>query len=111
LLAALRAEGLPDDWLGLEHGDPADLAALTDRQLSTYVHSLAESDMREQGQRPDDETAHAWCVHCGIVWIAPSVAAVAPVVEGWPRLLGCPWCHVRNRQAIPRPLVTCFRPK
>ena len=24
-----------------------------------------------------------------------------------PRVLGCPWCHVRNRRAILRPSVTC----
>src|SRR5450759_3707185 len=24
-----------------------------------------------------------------------------------PRVLGCPWCHVKNCRAIPRPRVTC----
>jgi hypothetical protein len=107
MLRAIRASGLPDELLGAEHGEPVGLVALTDRELSTYVNMLAETSAREQGKRPADETARAWCRHCGPVWIAPEVAEVAPVLDGWPRLLGCPGCHVRNRAALARPVVTC----
>ncbi len=107
LLAALHAHGLPDEWMGLDHGDAGGLAALTDKQLSAYVAMLADADLLERGKCPADETAAALCRSCGPVWLAPEVASVAPRVAGWPRVLGCPWCHVRNRQAIPRPRVTC----
>ena len=105
--AALRAQGLPDEWLGRDHGDASGLAALTDKQLSAYVAMLADADLRERGKRPTDETAAALCRSCGPVWLAHEVASAAPVAGGWPRVLGCPWCHVRNCQAIPRPLVAC----
>jgi hypothetical protein len=55
---------------------------------------------------PPDETAAAICQHCGPIWLHPAVGSVAPVVDGWPRVLGCPWCHVKNRDALPRPLLT-----
>lgn len=103
----MRAEGLPDEWLGLDHGDPADAAALHADTLRAYVHALAEADRRERGRCPADETAAALCRSCGPVFLHPAVAAVAPVAAGWPRVLGCPWCHVQNRRAIPRPLVAC----
>jgi len=103
LLAALRAQGLPDNWLGLDHGDEKILAALTERQMAGYVAMLAETGLRERGKVPADDTAHALCRHCGPVWISPDVAAVAPTVNGWPRVLGCPWCHVHNHEVIPRP--------
>lgn len=108
LLAALRAQGLPDAWLGLDHGEPTLLAALTDRQLTAYVAMLAETDLRRHGKVPADETAMALCRGCGPVWVHPHVASVAPVVNGWARLLGCPWCHVRHAGLyVPRPPVTC----
>ena len=107
LLAAIRAEVLPDSLLSTHDGTDDDLAALSDKQLCIYVAMMGEGDLRERGKTPPDETARALCRHCGPIWINPSIASVAPVVEGWPRLLGCPWCHVRNRQALPRPLVAC----
>lgn len=108
LLAALRAQWLPDEWLGLDHGDAADLAALTDCQLSTYAAMLATDAERKAGRVPADETAPALCRSCGPIWLHPAVASVAPVVGGWPRVLGCPWCHVRAAGGyVPRPLVTC----
>lgn len=107
LLAELRRQFLPDDWIGLDHGDIADMAALTDRQLSAYVRMLADADLRRRGKVPADETAPALCKGCGPVWVHPAVAAVAPMVDGWPRVLGCPWCHVKNRALIPRPPVAC----
>ncbi len=95
---------------GLVHALPAaDIEACAgsaDETLRAYLHGIRDADLRERGQRPADETA-ALCRSCGPVWLAPEVASVAPRVAGWSRVLGCPWCHVRNRQAIPRPRVTC----
>ena len=44
LLATLRAQCLPDEWLGLDHGDASGVAALTDKQLSAYVAMLADAE-------------------------------------------------------------------
>ena len=108
LLAALRAHGLPDDWLGLDHGDVSALAAWTDKQLADYLAMLADTADRHAGRVPLDDTAAMHCEHCGPVWIHPDIAAVLPVVDGWPRALGCPWCFVRKAGGyIPRPPVTC----
>jgi hypothetical protein len=109
LLATLRAQCLPDEWLGLDNGDASGLAALTDKQLSAYVAMLADADRRERGKRAADETAAALCRSCGPVWLNPSTVDVAPMTAGWPRLLGCPWCHVRNRRAIPAPVRDLWR--
>ncbi|MHB8447379.1 MAG: hypothetical protein ACYC9P_05580 [Rudaea sp.] len=108
LLAELRRQYLPDHWIGLDHGDVAELAGLSDRQLSAYVAMLADADLRRRGKVPADETAMALCRGCGPIWVHPAVADAAPVVDGWPRLLGCPWCHVRHAGLyVPRPQVTC----
>jgi hypothetical protein len=72
--------------------------------LSSYILALRDSGLRERGCVPADETARARCLRCGPVWVHPQVAAVAPAVNGWPLLLGCPWCHVRCQGLpIPRP--------
>jgi len=107
LLAALRREWLPDEWMGLDHGSLADLAALNDAALDAYVRCLRDSDLHERGKKSQDEITPALCRHCGPIWLAPEVAAVAPKLGGLPRVLGCPWCHVKNRRLIPRPLVKC----
>lgn len=121
LLASLSADPIRDRLLRLaavDSIDPAILhslpdedvracADLPDKSLRAYVRALAETDLRERGVQPDGETARALCAHCGPVWLTPEVAAVAPVVAGWPRVLGCPWCHVEARRSIPRPLVAC----
>jgi hypothetical protein len=91
----------------LTTADLAECAGLPDAMLLAYVRALADADLRERGKCPPDETERALCRHCGPIWTAPEVASAAPVVDGWPRVLGCPWCHVRNRRAIPRPLVAC----
>src|SRR5690606_37310362 len=83
LLAAVPADDIPDPAL---------------------ASAAADIALRESGKRPPDETAPARCRSCGPVWIAPEIARIAPVVAGWPRVLGCPWCHVTNRNAIPRPM-------
>ncbi len=92
---------------GLAGADLAECAGLPDEVLRAYLHMLRDAALRARGRVPADETAPALCAHCGPVWLAPDVAAVAPVVAGWPRVLGCPWCHVKNRTATPRPLVAC----
>ena len=49
LLAALRREWLPDGWMGLDHGNLADFAALDDMALGAYVRCLRDSDLHERG--------------------------------------------------------------
>lgn len=98
------AEGLPSTLLDqMTVGELEDCVALPELVLRSYLRALHESKLRETGQRSVDETAAALCAHCGPIWLAPEVVALAPVVNGWRRVLGCPWCHVRNRIAIPRP--------
>lgn len=71
---------------------------------------LAARDMatRQAGKPPLDDTAPAMCERCGPVFLPPDVVAVLPVVAGWPRALGCPWCAIRKAGGyVPRPRVTC----
>ncbi len=92
---------LPDD-------DVAACEGSTDDLLRGYIAMLAITDLRERGQVPTDETATALCRHCGPVWVHPHVANVSPVVDGWPVVLGCPWCFIRAAgRYVPRPLVAC----
>lgn len=84
-----------------------DCAELPDETLRAYLRGLRDVALRARGRRPADETAAASCHSCGPIWLNPSTVDVPPMTSGWPRLLGCPWCHVRNRRAIPRPSVTC----
>jgi hypothetical protein len=83
-------------------------AGQTEYFVRAYLRALRDSAMREQGKRPDDETASILCVRCGIVFAAPEVAAVLPVIGGLPTAAGCAWCGNRKRALpIPRPPVTC----
>lgn len=92
---------LPDD-------DVPDCAGQSHDTLRAYVLALHDTAERMAGRVPKDETTAALCRRCGPVWIHPSVAAVAPLLMGWPRLLGCPWCHVHHAgKYVPRPGVTC----
>jgi len=76
----------------------------TQQPEQAYQLALEASAQRMRGVVPACETARALCAHCGPVWVHPNVAAVAPVVNGWARLLGCPWCHVRWAGGyVPRP--------
>lgn len=102
-------QGLPESELAAtaeqvaacDHGDCRNI-------LSAYVRALADSDLRRRGKVPADETAMALCRGCGPVWVHPAVASAAPIVDGWPRLLGCPWCHVRHAALyVPRPQIAC----
>jgi len=102
------AEGV--DPALIEALQPADLEGchgLPDEVLRCYVRAVRDTDLREHGKRPADETAMAMCAHCGPVWIHPDVADVLPTVRGWPVCAGCAWCHVGNRSAMSRPAVTC----
>ncbi len=95
LLELADAEGI--ERAHVEALAPADLdacAGLPDDALRAYLHMLRDAALRARGRVPADETAPALCACCGPVWLAPEVAAVAPVVAGWPRVLGCPWCHL-----------------
>ena len=102
------AEGIDPALIDrLDDDDLTGCIGLSTDTLAAYVRALRDSDLRERGKVPADETARALCRSCGPVWVAPEVAAVAPVVDSWPRLLGCPWCHVKNRKAMCRPQVRC----
>ncbi len=109
LLALAKAEGMD---AGLVHGLPeADVdacAGLPDATLRAYLTAMQDTADRMDGRIPTGETAPILCIHCGPVWSHHEVAAVLPMVDGWPRALGCPWCHVRKAlKAIPRPPITC----
>ncbi|HUW53861.1 MAG TPA: hypothetical protein VMV99_10640, partial [Rhodanobacter sp.] len=88
--------------------DIAACAGLDDPQLTAYLSMLADTADRHGGRVPAGDTAPMHCEQCGPVWIHPTIAEVLPVVDGWPRALGCPWCFVRKAGGyIPRPSVTC----
>jgi hypothetical protein len=102
------------EWIDAAHVHrlhDADLAVclcLDDRQRSTFLHLLDDTANRHAGRVPLDDTAAMYCEHCGPVWTHPDIAIVLPVVDGWPRALGCPWCFVRKAGGyIPRPPVAC----
>jgi len=76
--------------------------------LPAYLQALEDNATRHAGLVPADDTAPILCAHCGPVWAHPSIAAVLPVVESWPRAAGCPWCFVRKTSGyLPRPPVKC----
>lgn len=109
LLTLTEAEGMD---AGLVHelveADMADLTGLPDSALLAFLHARQDTTDRMAGRIPARETAAMLCIHCGPVWASPAVTAVLPVVDSWPRALGCPWCHVRKAlKAIPRPPITC----
>ncbi|MBQ4853744.1 hypothetical protein IMW82_03495 [Rhodanobacter sp. B2A1Ga4] len=77
-------------------------------QLAALELMQSDTDDRHAGRVPAGDTARMWCKGCGPVWIHPDVAEVLPVVDGWPRALGCPWCFVRKAGGnLPRPSVAC----
>jgi hypothetical protein len=92
----------------LHDADVAACIGLDVRQLADYLALLVDTADRHAGRVPLDDTAAIHCAQCGPAWIHPDIAAVLPVVDGWPRALGCPWCFVRKAGGyIPRPPVTC----
>lgn len=86
-----------------------DLHGMGDDALRALLAMLADDADRRALRRPRNDTGAMLCRSCGPVWIHPSIAAVLPVVDGWPRALGCPWCliHPKGGMDIPRPPVTC----
>lgn len=84
-------------------------AAERDNILRGYLRTLADDAERRAGRVPRGDTAAVLCRRCGPVYLHPSIAQAAPVVHGWPVVLGCPWCFVPKdgALAIPRPPVTC----
>jgi len=109
LLAAAAAQHVDVDHVHRLHDlDVAACAVMDERQRATFLTMLAESAERYAGRVPLNDTAAIHCASCGPVWVHPSIARVLPVVGGWPRALGCPWCFVRKAGGtIPRPPVTC----
>jgi len=109
LLALAAAEWIDPDHVHRLHDlDVAACIGLDDRQLAVHLSMLADTADRRAGRVPAGDTAPMHCEQCGPVWIHPSVAAVLPMVDGWPRGLGCPWCFVRKAGGyIPRSSVTC----
>lgn len=93
----------------LAHALPAsflrDCDGMDTAAMRAMLSMLADDADRRALRRPKDDTAAILCRKCGPVWIHPSIAAVLPVVDGWPRALGCPWCfiHPKEGMAIPRP--------
>lgn len=102
-----------------EGTDPALIRALSEVELAAYadvpahllpgyLSTIADTADRQAGRVPAGHTAPMHCARCGLVWAHPGMAAALPVVGGWPRALGCPWCFVRRAGGyIPRPRVTC----
>lgn len=81
---------------------------MADDALRALLAMLRDNADRRAGRPPADDTAAIMCQTCGPVFVHPSIAAVLPVVDGWPRALGCPWCFIRKAGLyVPRPPVTC----
>ncbi|CAM5243777.1 TubC N-terminal docking domain-related protein [Rhodanobacter lindaniclasticus] len=92
---------LDDDGLAL-------LAAVGGGGMRAFLLAAEDAATRQAGRVPLDDTAAIYCQHCGPVYVHPAIAAALPVVNGWPRALGCPWCFVRKVGGyIPRPRVAC----
>jgi len=105
LLALAAAEGIDAAHVHRLHDlDVAACIGLDARQLASYLSMLADTADRHGGRVPAGDTAPMHCERCGPAWIHPDIAGVLPVVDGWPRALGCPWCFVRKAGGyIPRP--------
>lgn len=83
-------------------------AAVPADALPNYLRGLGDASTRQAGKVPSTDTAAIHCAHCGPVFVHPVIAAALPVVAGWPRALGCPWCAIRKVGGIvPRPRITC----
>ncbi len=88
--------------------DVAACIGLDEAQQRVFLELLDDTATRQAGRVPLDDTAAIHCERCGPVYVHPDIAAVLPVVNGWPRALGCPWCFIRKADGyIPRPRVAC----
>lgn len=109
LLALATAECI--DAAHVHRLHDADIAVcldLSDGQRVAYLSMLADSADRHAGNVPKADTAMMACQGCGPVYVHQGIVGVLPVVAGWPRALGCPWCFVRKVGGfIPRPPVAC----
>ena len=84
-------------------------AAVPADALPDYLRGLGDAATRQAGKVPPTDTAAIHCAHCGPVYVHPSIAACLPVVTGWPRAIGCPWCAIRKADgAIPRPNAATY---
>lgn len=85
-----------------------DCESMADDALRALLAMLADDAERRAGRAPKGDTAAALCQHCGPVYLHPSIVAVLPVADGWPRALGCPWCFIRKAGLyVPQPPVMC----
>ena len=92
---------LDDDGLAL-------LAAIGEGGMRAFLLAAEDAATRQAGKAPAGETEAIYCTHCGPVYVDPDIADVLPVVDGWPRAAGCPWCVIRKAGGyVPRPHVTC----
>lgn len=83
-------------------------AAVPAEVLPDYLRGLDDLATRAAGKVPVGDSAPILCKGCGPVFVHPAIAAALPVVAGWPRALGCPWCAIRKAGGyVPRPMVTC----
>lgn len=80
---------------------------LSDDALRALLSMLRDNTDRRAGRVPAGDTAAILCPYCGPVYVHPSVAAVLPVVDGWPRSIGCPWCFIR-KDGLYVPHPTCL---
>jgi len=88
----------------LTRADLADCVGFPAEALRSYLLALDDTATRQAGNVPSSDSAAMLCQHCGPVYVHPAIAACLPVVSGWPRALGCPWCFVRKAGGyIPRP--------
>lgn len=95
LLKLAESEFLPLDLVeGIPVADLADIEGESDAVLAAYLRALADTAKRKEGIAPPSHTTAALCAHCGPVWLDPELARKLPIVNGWPRCEGCPWCHV-----------------
>lgn len=84
------------------------LAAIGEGGMRAFLLAAEDAATREAGKAPVGDTAAIYCTHCGPVYAHPDIADVLPVVDGWPRAAGCPWCVIRKAGGyVPRPHVTC----
>ena len=88
----------------LDDAEVALLVAMGDGGMRAYLLAADDAATWQAGNVPLDDTAAIHCANCGPVYVHPGIAAVLPVVDGWPRAIGCPWCAIRKAGGhVPRP--------
>ena len=96
-IAPAHVHRIPDADLSAWQAVPAE-------SLGAFLQALDATATRQAGRVPAGDTAAIHCAGCGPVFVHPGIAAVLPVVDGWPRALGCPWCAIRKAGGtVPRP--------